>query len=329
MKKYVISILIFIFFSELILRFIGVLKTYNEITNTEYIRKYRVKKDSWFHSWSKNQTIIHQQDEFKYTFRTNDFGHREKLSSEFLIDTSSIIICIGDSFTEGDGAPYDSTWVKKLEYNLNNECKKNYTIYNAGVSGSDVFYNYKMISENLIKLKPQIIIEALNTSDVYDFIFRGGEERFNEDGTTSYKVGPRWEFFYKNIYLFRAFTLIFTDFNNELINQKDFNEKSDLAVSKIKKQIEKTHSFCKNNNIKYYLIVHSVPAEIRNNNCENELYNLKESYIVDIQKDMCSFFTKNELKNYSWRLNGHYNSKGYFLMGDIIYKKLKKFICLN
>lgn len=326
MKTYIFSFIFFLFIIEIMLRFSGIYETYNEKSNNQYISKYRKNSETWFHTWTENETIQYQQKEFNYTFTTNEFGHREKYLPHFNESNSNLVICIGDSFTEGDGAPSDSTWVKRLEYLVDKENESNFTFYNAGVCGSDIFYNYKILKEKLIDLKPKIIIEALNTSDIYDVIYRGGEERFNMDGSTSYKVGPKWEFFYKNIHFFRAIINSFTNYNTELINNLKFDEQKEEAIKLIKKQIEKTSLLCEENNIKYFLVIHPVPVEILNKKRMNEFSDFTKLgyYIMDIQDDFYIYFLSKNIEEYSWEINGHYNSKGYFLMGDLIYDKLNQ-----
>jgi len=68
-------------------------------------------------------------------------------------------------------------------------------------------------------MKPHLVIECINTSDILDVIKRGGNERFNDDGTTSGKVGPRWELIYKYSYVFRRITHVFFKYNRNLIKK--------------------------------------------------------------------------------------------------------------
>lgn len=115
------------------------------------------------------------------------------------------ILCLGDSFTEGDGAPSDSSWVKELTRKLDENFDTNFLVYNAGVCGSDVYFDNKILENVLYKtFKPDFVIQAINASDVTDIIYRGGQDRFNTDGTTSCKDCPKWEKLYQYSYLFRG-----------------------------------------------------------------------------------------------------------------------------
>lgn len=37
---------------------------------------------------------------------------------------------------------------------------------------------------------------------------------------------------------------------------------------------------------------------------------------------MFEYFDQNNIREYGWENNGHFNSKGYFVMGDVIFEKL-------
>lgn len=316
------------FFFEFFLRITGVLSTQSEILYGHYLYSYRQAKPSWFHTWKPNEIFEYKQSEFSYFNSINELGHREKSLQDFLQNEDAIkIVCIGDSFTEGDGAPYDSTWVKRLEYLLNlSSNERTYSLYNAGVCGSDVFYNGKFIENKLHLLKPDMVIEALNTSDLNDIHIRGGDERFNSDGTTTYKSGPKWEFFFKNLHIFRLLVRLFTPYDSSLVNKKVFDSSIEIYFDKIFERINKNSEFCEENGIKYILIIHPVPAEILNNSFPDKLNQYSNSGfpIINISDKTLSFFSENNIEDYSWYFNGHYNSKGYKKMGDFIFEEFNK-----
>lgn len=328
MKKIIISLLIFFIAFELLLRFSGIYNSYAERSFGEYYFQYRQFKPTWYYTYPANTSRINTNIEFEYYNTHNDLGHRELNFSVFLSDTlTEKIVCIGDSFTEGDGAPADSTWVKRLEVLLNQEKnKKGYRFYNAGINGSDVCYNNKILVEKLVVLKPKIVIECLNNSDIYDIINRGGKERFNKDGTTTGKVGPRWEPIYKYSHVFRAFIRTICGYDNNLIKIKEAQKLKLESLKLIGEQVKETSNFCKKNQIRYILILHPTPNELNLKDFNNNvLLSLNEQpNVINLFRPMINFYEKNELSDYSWKINGHFNSKGYFVMGDLIFQELSK-----
>lgn len=328
MKKLIISVFVFFAAFELLLRLSGIFNSTNEKSSGEYYPQFRQYKPTWFHTWTSNSTVNYSQIEFTYLNSYNDIGHRESDFSAFEKDTTTEkIICIGDSFTEGDGAPADSTWVKRLEVLLNNtKNKKPYELYNAGVCGSDVYFSNTMLIEKLAVLKPKMVFECVNSSDILDIIYRGGKERFNQDGTTTGKIGPRWEPVYKYSHVFRAFIRTMCGYDDNLLKVKEAEKLKSGALKLIKEQVEETADFCRKSGIKYILVIHPCPHEIYYKVINQQINTtLKdEPNVVNLFSPMINFYDKNDLSDYSWKINGHFNSKGYFVMGDLIFEEFSK-----
>jgi lysophospholipase L1-like esterase len=326
LKKIFFSILVFYLTLEVSLRISGKFKNSNEIATGNYYCQYRQKIPSWYYYYKPNYTHLYKQLEFEYTNTYNELGSREKPFIAFLNDTTAKkIVCLGDSFTHGDGTSYDSSWVKQFEKNININKKNKIKLYNAGTCGSDVFFNNKLLVKDLIKLKPQLVIECVNTSDILDVIKRGGDERFNEDGTTSGKVGPKWEVIYQYSHVFRGIIHNFFEYNRNLIKRSELNQKKSKAIQMIKQKTEETALFCKKNGIPYILLIQPIPADLKFNQTQPLLFinQLSElPYSVNLFKPMHKYYLLHHIENDSWELNGHFNSNGYFVLGNIIYDEL-------
>jgi hypothetical protein len=325
--KFFVSTLLFFIFFEIFLRISGKYKTNSELNGKNYSYKFKVNKPTWYHTNKSNSSRIKKEKEWQYFNQYNEFGNREKSIDNFVNDTISIkVLCLGDSFTEGDGAPYDSSWVRLFERKINSKEKLRYKIYNAGACGSDVFYNYKILTNKLISLKPKIVIECINSTDINDVIWRGGNERFNSDGTVSGKSGPSWEFFYCYSHVFRAFMNVFCKYNENLISENNLllNEKS--AVSLIVSQLEQTAQFCLNHQIEYHLIIHPLPTELINGATQpiEFIQQLNHRpYVTSLFTSFSNYYKKNDLLKEYWIVNKHFNSKGYLTMGNIIFNEIK------
>ncbi len=327
LSKYLFSIIVFIVSLEILLRVSKKYETRSEHKFGNYSYKYRVKRPNWYYTNLPNSSRLKKEHEWQYFNKYNEFGNREKSILLYLNDTTSVkVICLGDSFTEGDGAPYDSSWVRKYERMLNENRNKKFSIYNAGACGSDVFYNYKILVNKLMIIKPNIVIECINSTDINDIIWRGGAERFNNDGTVSGKVGPAWEFIYRISHVFRALMTYFYKYNKNLISENDLLLKEEYAASQIIGQVEQTANFCLINNIKYYLLLHPLPHELKPNSKQpslliNELQ--KKDFATILFEPFKDYYNTSNIDNDYWPMNKHFNSKGYFNMGNIIYSKLK------
>ncbi len=321
-KKVLFSAVLFFAVIEAVLRINGKFKTSNERVVGEYYYRYYQKKSSSLHHWKPNKTIDYFEPEFRYQNRYNEYGIREFTLDTFLRDTTSIkVLCIGDSFTEGDGAPYDSSWVRQTEYLCNQFNQKKFRFYNAGVCGSDVFFNHQWLTTGIMQIRPKQIIECINSSDIDDVIWNGGAERFNNDGTSSGKTGPRWEIFYKYSHLIRAFVHKFIKYNDNLIKPGNENQ----AIEKIKNELIRINQWCKENGIVYRVVLQLCPHELKLEDYqENELFKqlAKLNFVIDLSKDLHSEINSENYLNYSWPMNGHFNSLGYKKLGDLIYKRI-------
>lgn len=318
-KKIAFSVFIFVVALELMLRVKGMYVTSNEKAMNMYMYRYRTSTPTWVHSWKKNERIDYHQAEFRYTNQCNEFGVRELPLDSFLKDTATVkILCLGDSFTEGDGAPYDSSWVRRVEFLTNQNKKNKYAFYNAGVCGSDVFFNHQWLKTDVAKLKPQVVVECLNSSDIDDVIWRGGQERFNTNGTTKGKVGPRWEFFYKFSHLFRAFVHGVLKYNYNLTKPSQEAE----AIARIKEELIRNAAYCQQQGVVYKVLLQPCPHEIRDSSVVNKLFFNQLStlpFAINLTKPLSNKLTPQNINRYSWPINGHYNSQGYQILGDVIY----------
>ena len=213
----------------------------------------------------------------------------------------------------------------KKKINLNSKHK--IKLYNAGTCGSDVFFNNKLLVNVLYKMKPHLVIECINTSDILDVIKRGGNERFNDDGTTCGKVGPRWEIIYQYSHVFRGIIHNFFDYDENLIKKSELLESELIAILMIKQKTDETALFCKQNGIPYILLIQPTPADLKTNQHQptffiNQLAELQ--YSINLFEPMHKYYLLHNIKDDSWDLNGHFNSKGYLVLGNIIYEELLK-----
>lgn len=327
LKKIIFSAIIFIATLEIGLRLAGTYYSSNEKDSGIYSKHYGKKLATWYHSWKPYDVYDYDNTEFHYINRYNELGHRETSFQDFAHDTASRkVVCTGDSFTEGDGAPYDSTWVRSLEQLSNRAFNRGIRFYNAGVCGSDVFFNSKTLTDKLMPANPACVIECLNTSDLNDVICMGGEERFNADGTTTGKINLYWEPLYKYSHLFRAIIHVIFRYDNNLVRRSTRDEQQQRAAVIVAGRVEKTAAYLAARKIAYYLVVHPCPHEIRSP--DSVITYLERTfagkpYLVNISDTMRAYYKVNDLEKNSYPINGHFNSKGYWVMGGMIFTRLE------
>jgi lysophospholipase L1-like esterase len=308
-----------IFFLLLLIEITLLISGYNS-TSAEtrskyyYASKYTPSERDWFHLWS-----------FDHDLKTDEFCFHRTINAERLSDIDHTvkkdsnryrIIGIGDSFTEGDGADADSTWLKFLQRNLlKYPIKKQIEYINAGVCGSDPIFEYLLLKEKLLKYKPDMAILTINSSDISDIMIRGGMERFQPDGILQYNKPPVWEPIFA---ICRISRLVFSALNYD----DDFRKKNKIdetdSKEKIFQIILKFYELSMQNNFRLLVVFHPVRQEINQNRMalsdvlERIKYKTKINYI-----DMMEYYKTFEhidstnSSGYYWVNDGHHNAKGY------------------
>lgn len=322
------TIFIVLFIAETVLRFSNVYKDVSERELMFFYKSQHVKlSNGWYQVWNKDHFL---GDGVR-------FNHFRKINSEGLSDVECPIVKtnnevrilgIGDSFTEGHGADADSTWLKFLERKMKSDtCHlPNLKFINAGVCGSDPFFEYVLLRDKLIKYKPDIAIFQFCENDISDVILRGGMDRFRKNGRVKYLKGPTvTEFFFASSFVLRilnpSFLMRFQGHNLTEIQYafKEFSHffklLNELAVA---------------NKIQVYLCF--LPTNF-NQNSNDELFvfqPLMQKYPDLIPISFHSYLKKNKWlyekrfrKTGYWENNGHYNAKGYEILADAIFEVIK------
>ncbi len=326
-KKCLISLTLFLVTLEIGLRITGQFKTYAERNAGKYISYWsKARATTWYHNWRPNELIQYNNKEFKYSYPANSLGLRE---IEYVKNVDkSLVITIGDSFTEGDGAPYEGAYPRHLEQLLNDRAEKvkPASVYNAGVCGSDVWFSYTLIRDKLLAYHPDLIIVAINTSDINDLFIRGGKERFQPNMNVKYKNGPWFKELFRISHIVRGI-VHYAGYDDDLINSWKKEQLRNESIISIIEAIRHINFECKSNNTKCVFVLHPVPGIPPDSDLDFRTIKdvLPSHYpIYDIYKDM-DFATKDlDANDFFWPINGHYNEYGYKIMAEIIYRLLKK-----
>jgi lysophospholipase L1-like esterase len=283
------------------------------------------KKYYWIDDPLTVKTLRDKEFHFIRTINSNGYSDTEwtvaKKPNEFRI------LCLGDSFTEGDGAHADSSYVSFLRRKLQTgPCP--ITVMNAGKCGSDPFFNFVNYRDLLLQFNPNLIIQTVSRHDMTDdIVLRGGMERFGDDYSLSFqkKSGPIVEFFYAISYTGRIFFKAL-GYNELLINTKSFS--LDLPeVETATADLFEEYADLADQNGAHILIVF-LPNKFE---VKTEYPDYFLSLMEDITKmkvstcDLRSFYldrTEN-IDSYYWIDNGHHNAHGYELMSEGILQSIE------
>lgn len=297
------------------------LRTYSEQNFNTYQSAYDSKGINHLYTWPKNELMNPAQPEFNYSYQTNELGFIFKQD----LDTckrDSTFIFLGDSFTFGVGSSQDSSLPVLLDKKIDQ------TVINAGVPGSDPFYQEKLIDSIFAPLGFNKYIIMLNFSDVFDFQIRGGSERFISNNQVQYRDRPLIETFYKYSHLIRAII--------HGVCKMDYSLLSKSKVEKLELEaVEAYTNLLLSISSRYNLQVILLPYPRQYGNNKKSLEAIQKYHTISalgesLKEKNTKVYDLNALLNpllnnenytlYSWPIDGHYNAKGYGLIADELAK---------
>ena len=269
------SFAIVLILAETALQVFGTFWTYSERASggTYYSFLKEELIDAWYWTRPPNDTVSFYREEFEFSRITNSLGLSEK---EISITTEKFrIVGLGDSFTEGTGVKADSTWLKQMERNLNS-VRGNQLVetVNAGIGGSDPVYEYMLLNNKLLAYNPDLVIMSINASDITDVAYRGGFERFHDDGTAG-KAAPSWEWIYKSSHVFRLILHNGFKLNHYLVDPETEVRTKKAAVQTIINVAVKLDSLTRINGAKAIIVLHPLIYEF-----DNMLYHSAEISVI-------------------------------------------------
>ena len=334
-NKWLFSIAFTFLLLEIALRLKHNNQTYTESIGQGYQSYFGRESNSWFLQWPINDTFTVDHGDFKYRYVTDDLGFREKPTSTLIDSSLNKIITLGDSYTEGVGAAYDSSWPRFFERSLRQTDPKA-IVFNAGINGSDPFYASITFREKLAKFRPALVISAVNATDIEDFFFRGGMERFKEGGKLANKKGPWFEPLYKYSYVVRMILVDFMQKRPQLfVTNKEFENTEDEFI----KQTTVNYVAFKRAFIdtgKLLVVIHPEPDECAYiNHADNKhthavmlrlLESLHQNGIaaVDLYPSIASVINEQNVNQFTYPHDRHYNARGYKLFSDKLLAEVAK-----
>lgn len=298
--------------------------------NQEYSEERFGCYQSPFQNFQENvYNVFHANDtgyfagpEFSYAIPYNSMGFTG-VEWPLQKDSSRLrIICGGDSFTAGDGAPIDSSYPKLLAGLL-----PNYEILNAGVCGSDPVFGYKNLKERILAYKPDVYIQTISLGDLRsDIVIRGGFERFKADGTVQFHSPPWWETIYALSYTGRIGFHLFNLAPGVMpaLDDHEFIAKTDAILEELSIKLQ---ALAQANNFKVILVLLPEKSDLLDGHygynfkgLKNQVSQYPNLKLMDLLPCYESYAEKSNRAplSYYWNIDGHHNSDGYLTMAHCI-----------
>lgn len=330
-----LSVLLVLFCAEAYLRFVIKSRiTYSEMHGQGYVSPYRADlADRWHLKFKEGRNNIHTLEWRPYEVRDNttmDFAFPDYVCNELglrgrlPVKGNKIVLAVGDSFTEGAGTPCDSTYPVLLEQRLQQyDADNEWSVINAGVSGNDPFFDWKMVQKLTARYQVSHIVFLLNTTDINDIQMRGGMERFVESGYLDYPDGPWWEPIYAISFVSRLFFHGFCGVQMNLMTNSEASMAKKRALSHLQRLFEDhVVPFSIERGIHVNVVCHPLANETPDPASD---YGLLVQTLSDIRRiSFLDGFTGLSLAGYGDQLyypnDGHMTPLGYAMLSDLVFK---------
>ena len=330
-----ISVFTVLFITEFFLRMMKINLSYMEIRGGVYRSAY-IKYDKnvdWHYLPQSDGYLV--APEYKYARHHNNYGFSDADFNPHTNADTIVIQTYGDSFTEGDGAPADSSYPALLRKMLQRDGYKNIVVQNFGICGNDPAFCWRQLKDIGAAFKPNIAIIVYGTGDLTtDFFTRGGQERFKGDYYKGFDA-PSWEWLYGVSYVARlvANSVFGVDYKNFFLTHDEAANRVENLKPKWNHTFADIASTSCGNNIKVLLIKKPEHSEVDNGKYDEDFKffdRMKDSISCFKQYDLLPFYkdsfhlNKDNTRPYWWVQDGHHNPTGYAMMAQGIYTGLKQ-----
>ncbi|MDA3820614.1 MAG: hypothetical protein PF590_09165, partial [Candidatus Delongbacteria bacterium] len=162
---------------------------------------------------------------------------------------------------------------------------------------------------------PDIVLLALSASDYGFYGFRGGFERFTEEGI-KYRDPPSWERLYAASYIFRFILNNIMNYNG-LFSQEKERELYKGATRDIHKAMYMFKELAEKENFKLFLVFvddqNKVYYPLKNRIKDENILLVID--LVEYSHDVLELSREDREKLY-WNIDGHCNSNGYYMFAE-------------
>lgn len=317
--------------AEFILRGLGIPSTYSEDVFGAYSQSNFKPPSNKYLATKDSACLVLKKKEFAFYRRFNSDGLPDVQHKAEKDSTVFRVMALGDSFTEGEGTPQDSTWINFLKYRTLAEYPaQQFEFFNAGISGSDPFYSYLLLQDKLLKYYPDLVLYTINTTDISDYLYRNGFERFRGGDSVVYNKPPRWEWLYAYSYLSRLFIHGILGYDKHFVKVSALKERTTKALNALHEVALKFDSLGKSHNFTTVVVLHPQYIETVSNQYISDTF--AQTFKNDstlLVADILDYFRKikicsqDSVDAYYWPVDRHHNTKGYKIFADGVFDYLK------
>lgn len=322
MKCLLFSVLFFIFLLEAALRITGKWITASEKSTGRFFYEWGYETHRHY-AYPPNDTFVMDIGEYSWEYHTNSLGYRER-EMDTAPPHAIRALVIGDSFAEGNGTSYDSSWARHLERRLQQK-HPDAEVYVCGISGFDPFYAYVALKERLLPYRPTHVLISVNDSDFDDYIIRGGFSRFKEGNRVQYKDPPWFLPVYRYSHIARMIAHTFCHYDYYLIQRVHTEKVRREAADSISACLQNIYQLCRENHIRFLAVIYPVPHKVcyaTDDHILSDVPALEKTTAaypaLFLYNDLSKNLKAGDCMSYCWKTDSHFNNKGYALLAHLI-----------
>jgi lysophospholipase L1-like esterase len=312
--------------AELALRAAGTFDTYSETNFGSYRPVWGRSQPTWILSWIPHSSIELVTPEFRYGGTANADGLRDAARSVERVDGRRRIVVLGDSFAEGAGAEPHEAWPAVLERRLEHAGHPT-EVLNGGMSGSDPFFEYQLLRQRLLRYRPDLVIVAVNQTDVNDVQWWGGMERFCPDGSARGRPEPPGFAAFRHSHLARWYLYTFGGLDRASLAFGPHAQRQWQAHLDLLGAFDAIDALREDQPFELLVVVHPMAFGVARRHSSiflNFFEGLAERGIdvVDLAEAMHAELAGLELEEFAWPIDGHFNARGYAALARCVERAL-------
>jgi lysophospholipase L1-like esterase len=141
----------------------------------------------YYQAWMRQESeVLRQQEEYEFKKREEEIkvspAHRTRLR----------VLCLGDSWTFGQGAGPGYSYPAQLQSRLDKDSPGRYQVYNLGVPGNTSGMLLKYLSRHLKRYKPHVVVILIGMNDFHNpWVSQLYDLRDNPSGLGSFLTNLR------------------------------------------------------------------------------------------------------------------------------------------
>lgn len=307
---------------EVALRASGAYSTYSERNFGTYKELYGRSQEGWLRVWEPSKPYRYASSEFLYVYDVNADGVRDVEHALAPEPGRARVVVLGDSYAEGVGADRHEAWPARMGELLEHSGTP-VEVFNAGVAGSDPCFEVQLLRQRFLRYRPDLVVVALNQSDLDDVTWWGGMERFHDDGTTRGRPRPRGLGAYRHSHLARWFlhTVAGLDrrtFTYDLPARVAWDAQLAIVESlQVLADLGERHGF------DLLVLVHPVPRMLDRQQLgffQAFFDTLHERGIEvrDLSQPLIDALAGMRYEEFAWPVDSHFNARGYAVMAELV-----------